>query len=561
MANFLRDKVSLIIKMAAPAALLPAFALSACLLMGDSSSTLAQTGAASVSGAAAQTGSKSVNLAGLYAQGNYTGALAAARSELAAAASNRTTRGKALSNLSAVLRFTGSPQEALDAALEAHELCPNDAVVLANLATLTCAYGDRDQALPLYQECLRLSPRDWLAHMGLAQALAFSYSADLTDGIKAPDQSVSQLQQARVELEKAQSLLAEIKDAPGNYWLQLGDSNLLLRQYSRALFCYEQGQRSPGRAEERSLCLEKALQARLARGDGAQTAALAARVLQNPVVDAETYKLILVRLVPSLPTDAGGRLLTAVEKRLRSDPLREEDAALKLSLGRRLEESGRLGEARKYFLAAYKSRPENLSFALALSRCLFLDGERQRSQQIVVDLFKSVRNKEMDAGNLVALRAAGAALELTRADSGDLAYSLRQALSAATAGGGSAGGGNSGNSGKLYVSRATVGDWQCACNMNSIRYVLLKRSGVVYAHLQPASPGKAMVLLRLPKPPGDAARLWGGLEKMVKVKSISPLTTLSDFPNFAKTILDAEEAYYEPVVSVYNFSMPPMRIQ
>ncbi|HMX48044.1 MAG TPA: hypothetical protein PKC93_18940, partial [Candidatus Obscuribacter sp.] len=93
MANFLRDKVSLIIKMAAPAALLPAFALSACLLMGDSSSTLAQTGAASVSGAAAQTGSKSVNLAGLYAQGNYTGALAAAGSELAAAASNRTTRG------------------------------------------------------------------------------------------------------------------------------------------------------------------------------------------------------------------------------------------------------------------------------------------------------------------------------------------------------------------------------------------------------------------------------------------------------------------------------------
>ncbi|HMY03052.1 MAG TPA: hypothetical protein PKA48_06835 [Candidatus Obscuribacter sp.] len=321
------------------------------------------------------------------------------------------------------------------------------------------------------------------------------------------------------------------------------------------------GQRSPGRAEERSLCLEKALQSRLARGDGAQTAALAARVLQSPVVDAETYKLILVRLVPSLPADAGGRLLTAVEKRLRSDPLREEDAALKLSLGRRLEESGRLGEARKYFLAAYKSRPENLSFALALSRCLFLDGERQRSQQIVVDLFKSVRNKEMDAGNLVALRAAGAALELTRADSGDLAYSLRQALSAATAGGGSAGGGNSGNSGKLYVSRATVGDWQCACNMNSIRYVLLKRSGVVYAHLQPASPGKAMVLLRLPKPPGDAARLWGGLEKMVKVKSISPLTTLSDFPNFAKTILDAEEAYYEPVVSVYNFAMPPMRIQ
>ncbi len=97
--------------------------------------------------------------------------------------------------------------------------------------------------------------------------------------------------------------------------------------------------------------------------------------------------------------------------------------------------------------------------------------------------------------------------------------------------------------------------------MNNIRYVLLKRSGVVYAHLQPASPGKAMVILRLNKLPGDTAKLWGGLEKMVKVKSLSPLTPVSDFPTFARTILDAEEAYYEPVVSVYNFAMPPMRIQ
>lgn len=553
MTNFLREKIGLIIKIVGPGALLPALSLCACLLMGDSSSTLAQTEAASVPVVGPQTGWQSGNLVGLYSQGNYTAALALARSQLAAVASDKTLRARALSNLAAVLRFTGSPQEALDAALEAHELCPTDAVILANLATLTCAYGDRDQALPLYQECLKSAPRDWLSHMGLAQALAYSYSADLTDGVKAPEQTPGQLLQARVELEKAQCLLAEIKEATAHYWLQLGDTNLLLRQYSRALFCYEQGRKSKGRLEDLNLCRERALQARLARGDGAQVVALAALVLESPVVDGETYKLILVRLVPLLPADNARRILNALEKSLRSAPLLKQDAALKLSLGRRLEESGRLLEARRYFQAAQKSCPENLCFALALSRRLFLDGERQRSVQILVDLFQSVRKKEMDASNMVALRTAGAALDLSRAESGDLAFSLRQALAGATAG--------SSGTGKLYVSRAVVGDWQCACNMNSIRYVLLKRSGVVYAHLQPASPGKATVILRLNKLPGDTAKLWGGLEKMVKVKSLSPLTAVSDFPTFARTILDAEEAYYEPVVSVYNFAMPPMRIQ
>ncbi len=400
-----------------------------------------------------------------------------------------------------------SPQERSYEARAAYEANPNDLVAATNFAILQLQIGDRELAQSIFSACVKIHPHDYIAALGLAQAIANDPEQGATIALK--------------QLDKVEKLPAAAgRDIDSCTRLVLtGDCYVGLNAFTRAFALYHQAHVL--KPTDRAIS-EKCCRAALASGqiDAAKT--LLAKILPQESADQN----LLLLLAQNARALGSGSLTNFVLRSARANFATDADFYYRLGRAFQADQNPAAGGC---FSRAVSLSPDEGKFVLAHAALLTISHKESEALAVLkVMAAKSATQEPSQRRTLVAgLIKAGVDL-------------LSQP-----------------GKHSFQVSTVEITSLSCLCKVAAINIILRTQPGVVFAQVPEGKGPRNLLICASGQNP---ALVWSKMAREAKYQLLAKAgPTITDFP----TLYTVASNNYETVTIApkphYDFEPLPLR--
>ncbi len=366
-----------------------------------------------------------------------------------------------------------SPQDRSYTARAAYEANPNDVVAATNFAILQLQIGDREFAQSIFSSAAKLHPLDYLAALGLAQALAND-----------PEQGVPA---ALKQLDKVEKIPQAAGVDSFTRLVLTADCYLSLNAFPRAFALYRQAYLLKPTDYTVS---EKCCRTALASGQ----LDLAKTFLPQVLAKESADQALLILLAQNSRTLRAGPISNAIMESARTNF--SSDADFYYRLGRAFQGDA---NAAICFNRAVTISPDEGKFVLAQAALLTLAHKESAAlAQLKTMAGKSAMQEPSPRRTLVAgLIKAGVEL---LSQPGKHSY---------------------------QVSTVEITSLSCHCKVAAINYILRGQPGVVFAQVPEGKGPRNLLICAADQNP---ALIWSKMAKEAKYKLLPKASPITDFP-------------------------------
>ncbi len=398
-----------------------------------------------------------------------------------------------------------SPQERSYEARAAYEANPNDLVAATNFAILQLQIGDRELAQSVFSASAKIHPHDYIAALGLAQAIANDPEQGATNALK--------------QLDKVEKLPPAAGVDICTRLVLTGDCYVGLKAFARAFALYRQAHLL--KPTDRSIS-EKCCGAALASGQIDAAKPLLAQILPQ---ESANQNLLLL-LAQNGRALGSGPLTNFILQSARANFATDADFYYHLGRAFQADQNPAAGGC---FSRAVTLSPDEGKFVLAHAALLTISHKEPEALALLkVMAGKSATQEPSQRRTLVAgLIKAGVDL---LSQPGKHSY---------------------------QVSTIQITSLSCLCKVAAINHILRTQPGVVFAQVPEGKGPRNLLIYATGQNP---ALVWSKMAKEAKYKLLPKAgPTITDFPTLysvASTNYETDTIAAKPY---YDFEPLPLR--